>query len=278
VNDEPRGWASEETARRYHEHTAGFGSYARLGERLVELAGIAPGMDVIDLACGTGVVTAEVVRRLEGRGSVLAVDASAAMLAVAERVVQGAGVRWVAGRAEDLDRVAGEPVDRVLCSSALWQMSVPETLAAVRAVLRPDGRFVFNLPDGFFPGLFPPAPPLTEPLLTQRMVAVAILDYGYVPPTRPLRRPFTDLDSLVALVSRAGLALELRYVLEVEVSPEAMRDWLRIPVFTDRILPGYDYATRMAILDRACEGYAPAAPSVTRWGTFVCRVAGPGPA
>ena len=36
-------------------------------------------------------------------------------------------------------------VDAVVCNSAIWQTDVQASAAAVRRVLRPGGRFVFNL-------------------------------------------------------------------------------------------------------------------------------------
>lgn len=54
--------------------------YASLGRKLVGLARIGPGMEVVDLACGTGAVTREILRVLDDSGSVVGVDASQAML------------------------------------------------------------------------------------------------------------------------------------------------------------------------------------------------------
>lgn len=48
-----------------------FGEWA---EQLVDVADIAPGQAVIDVACGTGVVARAVAARLGGRGRVVGVD------------------------------------------------------------------------------------------------------------------------------------------------------------------------------------------------------------
>jgi len=57
-----------------------FGRYGRLVAREVTRLGIRAGDRVLDLCCGTGLVTRELVRRLGPAGEVVAVDASAAML------------------------------------------------------------------------------------------------------------------------------------------------------------------------------------------------------
>jgi trans-aconitate methyltransferase len=53
-----------------------------LAPRLADLAGVAEGQRALDVGCGTGALTAELVRRL-GAASVSAVDPSASFVASA---------------------------------------------------------------------------------------------------------------------------------------------------------------------------------------------------
>jgi trans-aconitate methyltransferase len=115
-------------------------------------------MHVVDLACGTGVTTMEILRRLDVRGRVTAVDGAEALLAVARARLTDSRVTWVQARGESLEAAVEEPADAVLCSAAFWQMRWPEAMAAVRSALRTGGVFAFNLPDQFFPALFPERP------------------------------------------------------------------------------------------------------------------------
>jgi ubiquinone/menaquinone biosynthesis C-methylase UbiE len=115
--------------------------------RLLDLAALQPGQRVLDVACGTGLVTFEAARAVGRRGTVHATDISEAMV---ERVRSEAGRRgmpWVTAErleAEDL-RVPDASFDVVLC--CLGIMYVPDPLLATREmlrVLRPGGHVVVS--------------------------------------------------------------------------------------------------------------------------------------
>lgn len=114
-------------------------------EALFSLADLRPGEHVLDVACGTGLVTFPAAAAVGPGGRVLATDISDSMVAhvVAEaerRALSHVEVRRM--DAEDL-RVEEGSFDAVLC--ALGLMYVPEPLVALReahCALRPGGRAV----------------------------------------------------------------------------------------------------------------------------------------
>ena len=61
---------------------------ARLRRGFLSLAGVRAGMRVLDVGCGTGVVTRDVAARVSVRGTAVGVDPSRALLAVARRRTQ----------------------------------------------------------------------------------------------------------------------------------------------------------------------------------------------
>ncbi len=76
------------------------GRYSReLAPRLIEFAGVGPGMAVVDVGCGPGALTERLVERL-GAGNVAAADPSEPFVAAATERAPGADVRRAA--AEEL--------------------------------------------------------------------------------------------------------------------------------------------------------------------------------
>lgn len=117
-----------------------FTPWARL---LVERAAPHEGERVLDLACGTGVVSREVAPHVGPRGRVTGVDFSSDMLAVARsRPSSGASIQWRECDACALD-LPDRSVDVVLCQQGL--QFFPDRAAAAREihrVLADDGRAV----------------------------------------------------------------------------------------------------------------------------------------
>ena len=110
----------------------------------LDLLQIAPGEKVLDVGCGTGVVTRAVARRVAPTGRVVGIDPSPTMLAVAREIAEREGVaeqiefRVGDARALSVDDAA---FDIVLAITALShttdaERAIPELLRAVR----PGGR------------------------------------------------------------------------------------------------------------------------------------------
>lgn len=114
-------------------------------ERLFALADLQPGERVLDVACGTGLVTFPAAHAVGPSGRVLATDISEAMVAHVSGEAGARGLPHVTADrmdAEDL-HVSAESFDVVLC--ALGLMYVPDPVAALREmrrVLAPGGRVV----------------------------------------------------------------------------------------------------------------------------------------
>lgn len=115
-----------------------FGPWA---EYLVALAAPRPGERVLDLGCGTGVVTRLAAQRA---GSATGVDIDPAMLEVARRLDAGGEyhVHWRRGDARRLELECAT-FDLCLCAQVLQHVPDREqALAEIRRVLKPNGRMV----------------------------------------------------------------------------------------------------------------------------------------
>lgn len=107
---------------------------------------VAPGQRALDVACGTGVLTRELSRRVGRTGSVVGADINDGMLAVARRAVPG--VEWRKCAAEQLEFDDGS-IDAVACQFGL--MFFTDRRLAVQEmarVLRPGGRLAVAVWDG----------------------------------------------------------------------------------------------------------------------------------
>lgn len=102
---------------------------------------------LLEVACGTGVVTRELARRLASSVDIVATDLNQAMIDQATRVGTTRPVRWQPADAMSLPFEDGS-FDAVVCQFGV--MFFPDRRTAYREVarvLRPGGAFLFNVWD-----------------------------------------------------------------------------------------------------------------------------------
>ncbi|MBI1967934.1 MAG: methyltransferase domain-containing protein [Gemmatimonadetes bacterium] len=111
--------------------------------RLLELAALAPGERVLDVACGTGLVTFPAGAAVGPRGAVVGTDISEVMVARLRQAATSRGVANVTAErmdAEDL-RFPDGSFDVVLCALGLMYFPDPrKSLQEMRRLLRLGGR------------------------------------------------------------------------------------------------------------------------------------------
>ncbi|MGH2741317.1 MAG: methyltransferase domain-containing protein [Thermoleophilaceae bacterium] len=105
--------------------------------------GAVPGERILDVGCGPGFYTRELLDQVDPDGAVAGVDSSPQMLAVAERRCEGReNVTFHEGDATALP-VDSESFDRALCVQVLeYVEDAAATLTEMHRALRPGGRVV----------------------------------------------------------------------------------------------------------------------------------------
>jgi ubiquinone/menaquinone biosynthesis C-methylase UbiE len=118
-------------------------------EDLARRLTLKPGMRVLETACGTGIVTRQLLDRMRGHGTLVATDLNGAMIDHARRQVSAEPgiVEWQTADATKLPFPDGS-FDAVVCQFGL--MFFPDKGAGIREafrVLKPGGRYLFNVWD-----------------------------------------------------------------------------------------------------------------------------------
>jgi ubiquinone/menaquinone biosynthesis C-methylase UbiE len=108
-------------------------------------AGLGPGEQVVDVACGTGTTAVEAAASVSPGGHVVGVDLSGCMVEAARargREQSCVNARFARMDAERLE-LPNETFDAALCVLGLMYLPHPErAIAEMRRVLRPNGRMV----------------------------------------------------------------------------------------------------------------------------------------
>ena len=123
--------------------------FAPHGRRIAECVRVLSPRSVLETAAGTGVVTRELARILPLDATITATDLNQPMLTLAQTHIDSERIRWQQADALDLPFRDGE-FDVVVCQFGV--MFFPDKHQGFREalrVLRPGGRFLFNLWDGF---------------------------------------------------------------------------------------------------------------------------------
>jgi demethylmenaquinone methyltransferase/2-methoxy-6-polyprenyl-1,4-benzoquinol methylase len=114
-------------------------------DRLVALMNPKPGLDILDVAGGTGDVALRCARRTHSKARIVVCDLNAAMLEAGRAKMNGergvSGIEWITGNAEELPLPDGS-VDIYSIAYGLRNVThIDQALREAARVLRPGGRF-----------------------------------------------------------------------------------------------------------------------------------------
>lgn len=267
------GWDEDTNAEAYEAFTRAHPMYDATSRDLARRAHLADARLVIDLCGGVGATARAILDVIPARGRVVSVDNAAAMQRVGRRTLTDHRLSWITAPAEQLaDHVPAGNAHAVVCNSAIWKTDTAAVFAAVAHILRPGGRFVFNIGGGFAGVRHPDEQSVrTGPSLNALIRQIAVRNYGYTPPlTASDAPPKLPLETVTEQLGKAGLAVVDAEVTAQHSTMAEKKAWLSIPVFA-RPEGDFTHAQRMRILDAAYALTTPDAPSVTSWLVVVAQ-------
>ncbi len=165
-------------------------------QRAIDLAGVEPGMRVIDLACGPGNLTRRLAALAGPGGEVIGVDLAPGMIELA----RASAVKNTRFEVMDIERLAlpDASFDVAVCGHGIqFAPDLGQALREARRVLRAGSRLAASVPvtgvresvwvllDGVIDRLLPPAPKAVDQEATRATVADAValrqaaLDAGF---------------------------------------------------------------------------------------------------
>lgn len=168
-------------------------------DRMLHLAQLEAGHQVLDIATGTGEPAISAARRVAPGGRVVAIDASERMLDFARLRAAERQVNNIVFRCADAGNLADDakPIfDAVLSRFGLMLLpDIPTTLQRLRGVLRPGGRFVAAVWD---------VPQRVPMISLSARVARRFADFPNPGPTDPGAFRLSNRDEFKQLLEDAG--------------------------------------------------------------------------
>ena len=251
---EAGGWDRVQAARLYEQFCARHGRYGEANAALVAHAALGGDQRVLDVGAGIGGTAESALRSLGPGATVLCFEPAPAMRAAGQRRLRDTRVAWSQALPE------GCRFNRVLCGAAIWQSGpLREAIGRLAALVAAGGALSFTIPALY---LGEPDDPGggRDPLLLELLALVAD---GRVPQASP-QPPPPSSEEVEALCEAAGLRPE-RWTLRRIVTQAEQRDWLKIPVLTDRLLPELAPEERSRAIDAAFSRTDPGSWRWERW-------------
>ncbi|GGA84850.1 class I SAM-dependent methyltransferase [Puia dinghuensis] len=128
-----------------YDHYLGPFLFEPYAEDLVGRIETAAGSNILELACGTGIVTQRLASHLSGSAELTATDINADMLTVAQEKIAAPNVCW------DTVDMAAIPYEHDLFDTVVCQFGLmfvpdkPKAVAEIHRVLKKGGKLLFNV-------------------------------------------------------------------------------------------------------------------------------------
>ena len=185
-----------EIAPRYHKRWAGKGiGPFQSTQKLVSVAKLRRGDLVLDLACGTGAVTRQIIPKIGKSGHVIAVDSSQTALDIAKSSVKSKNVDFAIFDAENFE--FAQKFDVITCQYALFFFpNAKRALANIRKALKKNGTLALAVHGAGD----------TVPYFSSILDSIQKFIPDYLPPGAPDFDRFGTSSNLKKAIAQAGFS------------------------------------------------------------------------
>ena len=227
--------------------------YKKINKRLLDLAKIGDQKSIVDLGCGTGLITKLILKKIKKDANdsiVYAVDHSSNALKTAAEEIgerKQATVKYIHSEVQNLKQVLREKVEAVIyCNSIHY---VPDKLSLIKQVknqLKPNGIFVFNT--SFFEGSHPPETHNFYRKWMIRSLRELKSEYGLSPDktSKVESRKQLTPEEYIAILEDAGFNIVIKDIQRIEVPHDGYYHISGFSDWIEGILPGVP-------LDKGCD-------------------------
>jgi ubiquinone/menaquinone biosynthesis C-methylase UbiE len=224
--------------------------HPRLARHFVEMAKLQPGEQVLDLACGTGLVSYPASITVGANGSVVGIDISTGMLREANKKLSKhdpKNVTFYQHSITDLnllEATKGKDFDAIICCSAL--VLLEDAAGALKhwvTFLKPGGRLITDV---------------THPLNLAAGTALERVGRRLARPVPYHREPFQTPEDLKSRMEAAGLTnVEMTFLSHEDIpGTDDLRDYIVPDLLKPRIEAEYDLIDADKVFENAINGAA----------------------
>lgn len=232
----------------YEGFEAKYGFFQDLNARLLVRMSLQPGARVLDVGCGTGSSTAQILESVPD-SVVWGLDISPAMLAMARsRLGETGRVKLVEGDAARIVDLVDVKFDAIVYSASIFLVpDFEQSLVQARECLQPGGTVGLTFMDGVYD--------------TRGRNVLAVAD-SEAQEGISLRRPVQPAH--LHAFFRETFPLERSWNEDLGVSLELLRDFYSVPAMSAGLFPKIDYPERVRKVERLFDK-APSVGFVFRW-------------
>ena len=232
--------------------------YKEVNQALVDRAHLERGWTVVDVACGSGAITALILERIRGARDAMVIGVDMSATAIREAGEKVAGVRdavvdFVQARAEEMSQSIKRAVDAVVfCNGIHYIEDKPGLMTEVYKTLKPGGVFAFNT--GFFDGALPPETVKYYRRWMMKALRKLKKEYNLRPEHSKVEsRVQLTADEYIQLLEAKGFKVKSKEIYPGRVTEQGWIDLSRFSDFAIGALPGIPLATASDVLVEALQ-------------------------